>query len=312
MNKLKGDYLILLVGTNPIPNYIAAFGLSKKNSKVYLVHSRNTKDYIGTEMIAKSIEKLIKRKRPDIDVVLCGCDKSYGKDIRSALKKVIDGINTNAEENGFLYGNQVIHLNYTGGTKAMAALTYSYIKECENNDSGKFRYLYSYLDNEIEKLIYDENNEIKNIELKLFLKECNPNIVEICELHGYEVSSYRDKTMVDDVEILCNIVIKRLQTENINYNFEYIFRYGFKFCCARKVNSIKNKECKMELFKLKDNASKVCGEYTSLCIISNIEDKETLKNEVDDFYKTKVSNNILVINEEEDIFKTIIEWIKWR
>ena len=33
------DYLFLLVGTNPLPNYVATLLLAKDNGTIYLVHS---------------------------------------------------------------------------------------------------------------------------------------------------------------------------------------------------------------------------------------------------------------------------------
>lgn len=40
----KTDYLFLLVGTNPLPNYVAARLLARPKGKIYLLHSRTTGD----------------------------------------------------------------------------------------------------------------------------------------------------------------------------------------------------------------------------------------------------------------------------
>ncbi len=55
------DYLFLLVGMNPLPNYIAALLLVRDGGTIYLFHSRGNQ---GTEKIASRLSSKIKIRRP--------------------------------------------------------------------------------------------------------------------------------------------------------------------------------------------------------------------------------------------------------
>ena len=61
--------LVLLVGTNPLPNYVVSkYLIPKKNiKKVFLVYSEETEDQKGTKEYADKIRELLSQKFKDIE-----------------------------------------------------------------------------------------------------------------------------------------------------------------------------------------------------------------------------------------------------
>ena len=58
--KVKADYIIVLVGTNPIPNFISILALAEEGSVIYLVYTEDTYESIGTKKVSDNLEKAIK------------------------------------------------------------------------------------------------------------------------------------------------------------------------------------------------------------------------------------------------------------
>ncbi len=99
-----GQFLILLVGSNPLPNYLAACAL--RPGRVALVYTEETKEAkvrLKRELKAKLGESVV-LEEPFIDDATC----------HTTVRRVLDPL-IRAED-----GRDVL-LNYTGGTKVMAA-----------------------------------------------------------------------------------------------------------------------------------------------------------------------------------------------
>lgn len=309
MDNLKSDYLILLVGTNPIPNYISAFAFAKQKSCIYLVHTTADLDgAIGTESIASNIKRILIEKEKDVDVRLVKSDKSNGNKINSIFNKILDEISLDKSFNG-----KTIHINYTGGTKAMASHGYFKLKDYEKRYSDKFKYIYSYIDSEKNSVIYEINGQFFAISLDDISNYVNPKIHDICSIHGFTIDDYTYNGEIDGIEVIKNSNISRKEnTSNEKFNFKAVYRQNFNIYCLRETENTRNSECKMDLFILKDNADKIFGDQTKLCLVSDIEDKENLSQEVDDFYRTKISRNIKIIAHNDDMDQEVIKWIKGR
>ncbi|MGB7059296.1 MAG: hypothetical protein WBD58_16455, partial [Geitlerinemataceae cyanobacterium] len=104
------DNLFLLVGENPLPNYVAARLLLKKGGTPYLVYTTDTEkqaDRLQTRLSNESMGLNSAQRVPLND---------YEADAYHIKKAVCDRLET--IENG------TIGLNYTGGTKAMAVHAY--------------------------------------------------------------------------------------------------------------------------------------------------------------------------------------------
>lgn len=129
------QHLVLLVGTNTLPNYIAArYFIDVDNNdrlrKIWLVYSSG-EDEMGTtnerDRIKEHLQEYIKNKKRKIeisDVSLSDVGKAEAirTDVIEKLTKKIKR-------------GESVHLNYTGGTKAMAVHVYHTINNKCNNTS---------------------------------------------------------------------------------------------------------------------------------------------------------------------------------
>jgi hypothetical protein len=131
----KVDHLFLLIGRNPLPNYVVAELLLKPDGTLYLVHSEGKE---GTGKVAQRLAKYF-RHHPyqSVPVSLQDTD-TLRSQIEHHLKQI---------------GAGTIGLNYTGGTKVMAIHSYRAIEQfCQQR--GGVEPVYSYLDaNSLELVI---------------------------------------------------------------------------------------------------------------------------------------------------------------
>ncbi|HEY9870962.1 MAG TPA: hypothetical protein V6D08_17485 [Candidatus Obscuribacterales bacterium] len=101
-----GTTLILLVGSNPLPNYLSAWAL--RPSRLALIYTPETKD-------ASDRLKAQLRAVPDLDgvsiVEQCVRDAASATEVRRKVANLMQSSEPKSE----------IWLNYTGGTKVMAA-----------------------------------------------------------------------------------------------------------------------------------------------------------------------------------------------
>lgn len=158
------DQLFLLVGTNPLPNYVSALMLTRSDSTIYLLHSA------ATRHIANSLENLLQRQKPDLQIKPYEIDES---DIYSLVRK-LEKLAENFHEDSGSVG-----LNYTGGTKPMAVHAYRtlerYADEFENG-----RVMFSYLDARKLAMRFDHNGSLFPLN-----QHINITLEEMANLHGY-------------------------------------------------------------------------------------------------------------------------------
>lgn len=129
MTNTFADYqtnmLILLVGGNPLPNYVAAQLLAQPTARLLLVYSQGTRDQCGN--LKKALEKKgYSIKEDDLVAV----EESNPANIYSEVEKKVKGCTDS------------IGLNYTGGTKAMSVHAYRALEKT----AGPVIRFYSYLD----------------------------------------------------------------------------------------------------------------------------------------------------------------------
>ncbi|GAA6618071.1 Card1-like endonuclease domain-containing protein [Scytonema sp. NUACC26] len=153
LDKYKVDHLFLLVGENPLPNYVAARTLLKDSGTVYLVFTNQTKSQKSCLLGVDGLRRYgIKIK--EIDLANYESNAYHIRDrIRTQIKSLSSG-NTG--------------LNYTGGTKAMAVHAYKAIQELKPDA------VFSYLDSRHLKMFIDRegNQPIQcDVPLELELKE---------------------------------------------------------------------------------------------------------------------------------------------
>lgn len=138
--KYKSDHLFLLIGMNPLPNYVAASLLLKPNGTLYLVHSAGQ---YGTGGAAEQLEKLVQAKQIAGCVVKIEVDEARAADIRSKIEKAVGGISKGT-----------VGLHYTGGTKVMAVHAHKVITQVIEED-GLGEVVCSYLDARNYQLLFD-------------------------------------------------------------------------------------------------------------------------------------------------------------
>jgi len=168
--------LVLLIGTNPLPNYVVAEYLLSKQiddpiNEIWLVHSEKRGEQAGTKKTADRLKEVVsERYSGNISFNYCslsaiGDAKAIEGDVKEKLLKY-------AED-----GN--VHLNYTGGTKAMSVHVYRTI---EKSDKFKKK-VFSYLDAREFCLKDDEEEIVSDDDLR---EEVFISLQDLAKLHGYE------------------------------------------------------------------------------------------------------------------------------
>lgn len=178
------EHLVLLIGTNPLPNFVVAEHFLKAMTikKIYLVHSEKTKFYQGTLEEAERLEEVLKARYPERKA-LFPLEKISLSDISRAnvIKTKIQDKLINS-----LPQACAVHLNYTGGTKAMGIHVYAVLKESKSIKDTSF----SYLDSRIFRIVDDDEGDVTD--------DLRGNIAitfeEIIKLHGLSrVNKDKDK-----------------------------------------------------------------------------------------------------------------------
>ncbi len=195
--------LVLIVGTNPLPNLVVAKYLlsSKKDeySNICLIYSEKNNRQQGTKEYAENLKELLSKEYPNLKFNLISLsDVSSAKNI------------TNDLSNSKLDKNAEYHLNYTGGTKTMSVHIHEYFKENFQNIT------FSYLDARYYRLIYDNNTyEPIQDDLKKYVRT---SINDLLKLHGYDLKrgSFENKTF-DKVLNEFNNAIKKNYKDFINW-----------------------------------------------------------------------------------------------
>lgn len=161
--------LILLIGSNPLPNYITAMVLEPE--KLILIHSDETEE-IADALKANLERKSYKGSFEKIHLSSAHDPKNIGIAFRNLFKK---------EKNN----SSKIHLNYTGGTKVMAGQA---LKEFYSAFEDRASQNASYLNEKEEKIIFDNGEELKlkDFDLKIDLEL-------LIKLHGFkEITKEKD------------------------------------------------------------------------------------------------------------------------
>ncbi len=162
--------LSLIVGTNPLPNFVVSFFKKDSYDSLCLIHSEKN-NIIGQEStleFADNIWNLLKNNGISKEKILIPLkDVSSAEEIRRCLDEYLEKFRS----------AKSIHLNYTGGTKVMAVHVYKFF-----NDRFGEKTSFSYLDPRGLRLCYDDGNieRIQNIQLK---------IADFLDLHGYEIEN---------------------------------------------------------------------------------------------------------------------------
>ncbi|MBD1930135.1 DUF1887 family protein [Trichocoleus sp. FACHB-90] len=168
-DKHKVDHLFLLIGENPLPNYVAARLLLNKGGTPYLVYTTGTKD------TAERLQTILSNEPIGLKTAQLVPLNDYESDayhIKEAIRPKLEAIKVGK-----------IGLNYTGGTKAMAVHAYRAVFSKEHPDT-----VFSYLDpRKLEMCIDSDNTPIEPIKIKSELLEVK--LVKLFQVHGLQLKS---------------------------------------------------------------------------------------------------------------------------
>jgi hypothetical protein len=165
-DKYKVDHLFLLIGENPLPNYVAAKLLLNQGGTPHLVHTTHT------EKQAKRLQTILKTEPIGLKETQLVSLNEYESDAFEIRKAISSRLNIN---------NGKIGLNYTGGTKAMAVHAYRAVFSKELPQT-----VFSYLDpRRLEMCIDRENSDRIRIKVKPEMLEVK--LAKLFQIHGLEL-----------------------------------------------------------------------------------------------------------------------------
>lgn len=167
--RYQSDCLFLLVGTNPLPNFLAAKLLLKQDGRLILVHSSLTKSV--AERMTRYWTEIEKQKQP---THLCVVEAD-GADIRRKIDLALREINK---------GQAGLH--YTGGTKTMSV--YACRTMLDYQEDNHRPVTLSYLDARSNRM-YIEHGGDQPFVTDVMLYAAQPSLQTIVSLHAFKLAS---------------------------------------------------------------------------------------------------------------------------
>lgn len=137
MEQHRVDHLLLLVGSNPVPNAVAGKLLVKPGGAITLICSEDSLE-VAQRLKSWLQNDVIKVREPNDSKV----DPADPHSIFKGVRKTLDGVNA-----------QSVGLNYTGGTKAMSVHAYRAVEQWCKARSVQPKF--SYLDARTLKMVFD-------------------------------------------------------------------------------------------------------------------------------------------------------------
>ncbi len=181
LSKFRRQNLFLLIGTNPLPNYVAAKLLLKPGGHLYLAHTDET---------AEIADRLI-------TVLELWIDRATKFPVREA-----DGNDIFRQVSRYVDKTQDMGLNYTSGTKTMAVHAYRAVEQvCP-------KAVFSYLDARTLELLIDREGTPP---LRYYAgTKVHLTLETLLKMHG--VSYEREKVKTEPVQIGLASALARLHT----------------------------------------------------------------------------------------------------
>ncbi len=159
------DVLFLLVGTNPLPNYVAGCLLTKPGGTIVLLATEDT--YAIADRLKQILEAKAKTENQNWNIP--EPREIDHTDASQIHRKVSELIEEFADEGS-------VGLNYTGGTKAMAV--HAYLAITEKRPDAVFSYL------DAKELAMRIERLSAPIHVKKVGTDCRISLGELMQLHG--------------------------------------------------------------------------------------------------------------------------------
>lgn len=190
IEKHRTDHLILLVGGNPLPNYVAARLLAKPNATLRLMHTQRTYE-VAQNLVGALAQPAegdgLGRNFTNIELVQV--NSSAPRDIFSRVQEVVKKIPS----------DKTVGLHYTSGNRPMSVHAYDAVKALRPD--AKF----SYLDgNTLEMLVHDATQST----LKLFRADTllNMRLETLFILQGLKEKETSQKARPSPLELAAALV----------------------------------------------------------------------------------------------------------
>jgi hypothetical protein len=164
----KTHHLLLLIGENPLPNYVAAKLLLKPGGIIHLAHTT------GTYRQCKQLSEKLKADKINCQDLPLGDFESNATEIRAKIQQRIKQLQLSDSKIG---------LHYTGGTKAMSVHAYLTVKEYQPNA------IFSYLNPRRLELCFDQTSGDPR-RVKLSPTTLQISIQDLVGLHGWDLCSH--------------------------------------------------------------------------------------------------------------------------
>lgn len=173
-DQYQSDHLFLLMGTNPLPNYVAAQLLLKPGGKLYLMHSEATRP--TAERLFSYWLNEEKGQAPQYVPVMEADSADIQARLSGELNKVTDGR---------------VGLNYTGGTKIMSVHAYQTLLMHQENT--KKPVALSYLDARSNRILIELGNNAP-FSSDPVLYELKPTLEQVVGLHAFRLVTQIERT----------------------------------------------------------------------------------------------------------------------
>jgi hypothetical protein len=175
ITQFQTQHLILLVGENPLPNYVAASLLLKDGGCVHLLYSTRT------DNIALCLGQLLQDQGFEFQRISIGDKESNSAEIARRVSDHID----------LLPPEKTLGLHYTGGTKVMATHAYRTVFEKRPNS------IFSYLNPRNLTLCIEDHHNQRTIPIPVGTM-VEPTLEQILKLQNLKILSYDEHPQLAD------------------------------------------------------------------------------------------------------------------
>jgi hypothetical protein len=173
----KVDHLFLLIGENPLPNYVAAKTLLAEGGKPYLVFTEHTQEPAQRLQEALGLG--------DNEMVSLDNNESNACKIKKRIRAKVKEIQENPDN----AQKKQFGLNYTGGTKAMAVHAYQALLQ-PRLEEPTYKLnpepIFSYLDSRNLKMLIDQPTN--PVPLDIPKEPLDFSLDKLFKLHGFKLS----------------------------------------------------------------------------------------------------------------------------
>lgn len=188
------DHLLLLVGSNPLPNAVAGKLLVAPGGRITLVHSQ------GSRSLAEKLREWLARSGAlATSIEYLKVKEADAASVDEEVSHALD-VYENEQRNGSGVGVARVGLNYTGGTKVMSVHAYRAVERWigKKSPQREREAIFSYLDASSLCMSIDPAPG-RNALSRYVGREVEINIKDLLTLHDWEISKgSRDKPLLPE------------------------------------------------------------------------------------------------------------------